>query len=415
MSILKGTIKIASGTFVAQILSIFAIPLLTKFYTPNQMGVYYLFMSLLNLFGPVSFLRLDQAVLSINNIDQELLKRNALYAALSISIFFTLISSVLIIFKIAGYGNLPKYAIFLLFIWIFLNGLYLFQRSSSLKDYKYTKLGKSQIARTLGKFCYSIPLSLLHASPIILISSESIGLICGHKTLDFKLIKSIFVNRKLNPFLIFNRFKLFIINDSISAIINALGIMGQVPVLAVLFGKEEVALYGLAVQIAAIPNFHLGKAIADSFHTNFASYIVDHNPLKAISLYQTVLKKLFFTGLIVYAFIVIFAPIFSNLFFDNKWKDVGTIVSCVSPWLFFSLISSIFPRILLVVNKQKIKLIYDILSLLGLFLSFYLIHYLNTKFIGGILIISFTRCTSYIVLILITQLNLKKWIFEYGQ
>lgn len=51
-----------SGTLIAQLAGVLAIPLITRLYTPEEFGLYGLFLSVLMIFTPLSCLRFDQAV-----------------------------------------------------------------------------------------------------------------------------------------------------------------------------------------------------------------------------------------------------------------------------------------------------------------------------------------------------------------
>ena len=94
---LKNVITLLSGTVLAQAIPILISPILTRIYSPEEIGVYTIFFSTVNILAILSTARLEQAILiPKHKKDSYNLVRLSLVFSIIVSLFVLL---VLLIFK----------------------------------------------------------------------------------------------------------------------------------------------------------------------------------------------------------------------------------------------------------------------------------------------------------------------------
>ncbi len=70
-SYIKSIIQLATETLIAQIITIVVAPITTRLYTPEEIGVYTLIISIISIFGPIINGRYDFSIVYAKNEEDE--------------------------------------------------------------------------------------------------------------------------------------------------------------------------------------------------------------------------------------------------------------------------------------------------------------------------------------------------------
>lgn len=374
----KNVFILFSGSSIAQIIPLLATIVLTRIFTKDQFGIFFIYSSLGMVLSMVISLKLELAiVLPKKREDSSILFITSLIITLTLSIvilffiitFFNPITSLL---GEKSIGNLLYILpLSLLSLGIISNCNYWFNSNDQYKNISIAKIVKSTTS--------SISQILLGIF-IIFNNGLVFGLIIGHFFSAFYSLFKSFKNQLLNfreftlkrAFELVTKYKSIPIFNTSIAVSNTLSNHLPIFLLTFYYGLEMTAFYGLANRIIATPMGLIGQSVGQVFYKNIAE---KYN--QGINLRKTVVKtyiKLAKYAIIPFLLFFIIAPYFFSLVFGSEWRMAGNFSQILIPWLFLMFLNSPISYIFTVLNKQKQFLIYDILLLITRFLALYIGH-----------------------------------------
>jgi O-antigen/teichoic acid export membrane protein len=144
------------------------------------------------------------------------------------------------------------------------------------------------------------------------------------------------------------------------------------------FGLSNAGIYGLAVKFTRAPIGIIQQSVNQVFF-NRATKVYNENG----DLHNLIVKT---TKNILMISSFVFIPLFVvsfylDILFGNDWKDVGLYARILIPWLFFAFLNYPITSLILILNKQKKIMIYDIILLIFRFLALYLGYYLYSSIV----------------------------------
>lgn len=123
-------------------------------------------------------------------------------------------------------------------------------------------------------------------------------------------------------------------------------------ILAASFNEGAVGAFGFANQMLSIPFNVIGNSIAPVYYQRANElYLSDQN--KLISFTIESYKRMLLLGSIVFGFVFAFGDILFEFVFSAEWKLAGELAMILSVYYVFKVISSPFARIFRVVGKEE--------------------------------------------------------------
>jgi O-antigen/teichoic acid export membrane protein len=373
----RGVVALASGTMVAQLVTVCAMPIVTRLYTPAEIGVISLFIAFFGFWSPLLSLRYESALLvATDDLESHyVFKVGAgcviLMSLLSAPIFYALIKK-----DMFGFGLMPTWTA-LAGVLIFLGfGSFMMYRSWGLRGGFIKDISKATIARSVSNALVRIIFGFFGAGILGLFAAEIAGAWGATGALRRSIKKRYSENRPMTDWVslkkVAKRYAKFAKYEMPSVAVNQLALVLPVPIVAALYGASAAGWFGLAKMLVAVPNAQLGRAVADVFQMELARYIREGNHLAAYQLFFKLLRKLGLFGLLPLAGVILFAPLVVPWVFGKPWAEMGIISAYIAPWLYASLVVTSLSRLLSVLERQEYKLIYDISGVL-LVVAIYLI------------------------------------------
>jgi O-antigen/teichoic acid export membrane protein len=372
---IKNVIKLTSGTVIAQILGILLIPIITRFYGPNEYGVFSLITSISSIIAGISCLAY---YLSIMLPKEEEESANLVVLCISLVILTSVITGIVFfIFSdwISNFLQVPmisNYFIFLPII-IFLIGLSAPLNFWLSRRVRYGTIAASRVGNAISTKIISIIAGIIGPSPIGLI----FGLIGGNIISNFIMVKSlknesaifrkVTLKKMKKLAIIYKKFPLF---TSWSSMINSISIQIPVFMLAYYFLPVTVGYYSMANNVLQIPMSLIGEATRQVFYQRAAE---EKNRIgTAKYIVKEVYKRLISIG--VFPMIILFLiskELFQFLLGPN-WATSGIYASILIPWIFLVFISSPLSSLFSLHEKQNIGLFFNIILLISRFISLYI-------------------------------------------
>ncbi len=347
-----------TGTTIAQAIPIAISPILTRIYTPEDFGVFALYVSLASVMSVVATGRYELAIM-LPKKDEDAM--NVVVLSIAIAFLVSFISLVIVsVFNesITGLLGNPEISKWLYFIplTVLLTGMYQsFNYWLNRKKY-YKKLAEGKIWRSGTTAVANVGMGVGGFGSSGLIA----GGIAGQGFATLVLGKRVWISYlNMNKMIHIDRistlikaYKNFPIFNVPNALIDAVRLSGINILIARFFTVGILGQFSLAWKMVQVPVSLLGGSMAQVFFQEISQ-------TQDVQLYEKVirfLKKSFLAALPIFITIYLFAPEIFSFVFGEKWKLAGEAASVMAPWLFLNFMSMPLANIFIVMNRQEIVL-----------------------------------------------------------
>jgi len=395
----KNVATLATGTTIAQLISVGAAPILYRIYSKEDYGTLGVFMAITGVIGVFSTLRYNEAIMIEEDASDAkqvfFLNRiiNLIYAVLLLVVIFLLNNRILLWFNISEIGNW----LYLTPLVVFFSGNNAILRVWANRYEEFNLLALNTIIISLAIPALSLLFGIFKLFDTGLIISFIIGTIIPYYVLQSSLDKKY----KLS---IMNQFslsdlkrmavkhrnfpKFALIPDVLFTFNN------QLPVFYLNnnFDTGVVGLYNLALRMVTLPVQLISSSISEVFRQKATIEYYKYGNCE--KLYIKTIKTLFIIGVFPFLFLLVFSPELFAFIFGTQWRESGVFSQILIPMIFGTLVVSPMTYLYNIVNKQKENMIiYIIFFVFNIVLFLYLNFGLRTTLI----IFSFSRVLFYFV------------------
>ncbi len=363
----KNVITLLSGSVIGQIFVFLIMPVLTRLYSEELFGIYFIFLSTLNILKKVSTFRFELAIV--------LPKKNFW----AINAFFTTVIitfSTTIIFFLLAYifkkffihiSKLNKIAefLYLLPLTLFFTGIFEAFASWNNRKKKYPKISIGKISYSFGTGLSQIGFNFTFLKNTGLILGLIVGQIISTLTIFCITVKDIlknlkYVKLKYMKIIFFKYKKIPIFNTLINVFTN---FSNEIPIylITAFFSPAIAGLYGMANKITATPLDLLGRSIGQVFYQKASEKFAKKENLKIIlkKTYKNLLKLS-----IIPAIVIIAVSPFIDFILGKKWNELTIYMLILLPSVIINFFVQPTSSIFTIVGKQNIMLIFLIISTL---------------------------------------------------
>ena len=378
-----------TGTTIAQAVPIAISPILTRMYTPEDFGIFAIYMSLSSILAIFATGRYELAVMLPKN------KKEAMNIV-ALSFFITIIISICLFMVILLFHNELVLLIGTLEVsnWLYvmplsimLVGFYQSLNYWNNRNKKYKLMAKSKIYQSISTGSANISFGLLLFSKSGLIIGQLIGqfvalLILGKNFVknDSKYLKNI---NRIKIYVLLKKYRDFPKINMPHAFLNTLSSNLPILIIGKFFDSASVGFYSLANLIIVGPMGIITSAYSQVFMQQVSE--LKHNKTNEISFLKTTIVKL-----LLYAFPIFFTVFFFiedivTIVFGDKWLIAGTYSMILIPMLYFRFVGSIVSSIPIIYNQQGKALFLEILNVLLRFISLWIGALNNDVFLALVL------------------------------
>ncbi len=378
---IKNTLSLFSGSFVSQLIFLVFTPLITRIFSPSEMGEYAVFLSLSTIITIFSTLRFEDAILLAKS------KRDSQSLAIIslISSIFVIILLFIVIFfledKISQILNINSEILFLICI----SGFTLSLRETLINllmknnDFSKVAINKAQNALGINSLQYFsksiLGFSMLSFSKVIIDIISLIPLFFTYFSKSSIQLKDFLYFKLKKIAKIYRNFPLY---NFPSALINIISQNLPLLFISTFYSIELAGFFSLATRVLRLPVELISNSVRKVYYNEASN--LQENKLEMFSLYKKVTGILF----------IIFIPIFLIIFFageeifsiilGNEWSKSGQISRLLILWFLMLFINA--PSIVSfnILGKQKVLFYFEIISLLTRFLALYSGYYFYNSF-----------------------------------
>lgn len=343
-----------SGTVLGQILAIITAPIISRLYSPDQMGVYTLFISVFMTVVPVAGLRYDLAIVLPKSHANARLLRN------TITIIVGVVSmAATIIFFIFGDAIARWVGHPALGPWLSLGGVAIFTLAqvnsynywfTRTLQYKAISINKVQMSGSIAGF--QILFSFLSFGGIA-------GLIVGHvmgqglamSTLMYKGAKKSGDEDKATATRkqMLRRYRKMPLLNAPNALVDAIRLNGINLLIGSIYSANAVGQFGQAWRLMQAPVTLITGAVSQVFFQRFSVT----EPGKMEDAVRKSVKYSLVCAIAPFVLLAVIAPWLFPWFLGNGWEQSGYIGQALVPWLFINVATSPISTVFIVTERQQ--------------------------------------------------------------
>lgn len=365
-SFIRGVITLATGSAASQVLIVFASPLLTRLYTPNDFGVLAVFSALLGVIAVASCLRYELAIPMARNSIAAL---NTLAVALGFNVIVALgVAAALVPFdkEIAALFSAPGLAahLWLLPVGIVFVGLYRTLTFWAVREKSFGRLARTKLSQAIGGIATQLACGVLSPGPFGLILGQVVGQSAGAISLGRNLYsRAVALNYRLRARRLAaaaKRHIRFPKYDLPAASINTFAANLPQFMLALLFSPAVAGFYLLAHRVIGMPVVILGQAVGQGLYAHSREAITAGTLHSFVLKVASALLALISLPLIV---LFVFGEDLFRVIFGPDWTTAGTYASWLILGATAQFVYSPISLMLQATNAQHINLALQILML----------------------------------------------------
>ena len=374
----RNVLTLMTGTTIAQAIPLAFSPILTRLYSPNDFGVFALFIALNALFSSIASGRYELALM-LPAKDEEAINIFALGSMiilfLSISLFFGIFFLYDDILSFLGNEDIGIWLYFIPVAVLFTGSFNLLSYFNNRKK-EYKDIANAAILKSVITVLSQLFLGLLKSGAAGLISAQLFSQLFANTKLlknilkDKTLISKIEMKKMVIAAKKYRDFPKYQLPHTLS---NTLSSNMPVYLFSSFFSLGIVGFYSLGIRVVFTPLMIISGANAKVYNQE-VSEIYNKNG-DSYSFTLNLLKSLFKKIIVPFLLIVSFAPEIFAFVFTDEWREAGVYTQILSPWLLLNMLVSSVSFIPSLVNMQKkaffVSMVHLIFSIAALFAGVY--------------------------------------------
>lgn len=396
---IKNILLLTSTTGVARVITFLGTIIVAALYTPEGLGALSLTVSLIGIMSIVVCLGFDVAITaSIDKAQLPYLALLAFLASIPMSLLCAIIFAFLTSHDLLGLHALALSGPFLSIVvpaWLLGRGLYSATTSLFIRTQWYKTFGIIGILYSGIRLCCQAVLGLTVAGFGSLLLSEILALwlavlaACRCLPISFRNVRA----RDLLPLTqTYWRYPLIF---TPSSLLNNLALLLATPLVAHYYGLTAAGNVALVQSFIFQPVGFLGTSIGSVFHRDFTEQLATDSSAAA-ALFLKVFGGLCLGSAILCLGIYFFGAQVIELTLGEKWSLAGQISTVMSLWLFTRTAVSPLSMMLITLDRQLLKLAYDVATLFATVTPLYVCHMMGYGFEAAIIALSISQSLAYI-------------------
>lgn len=404
-SLFRNVTILSGGSTLAQAFTLSLAPLITRLYSPGNFGQLALFAAFLDVAIVTASLCYELAIVSAQS-DREAAQLTLCCFLLALPVstvaggaFYALVRH-----GILGYGGMPVYAAALVFPALIGVSAFSALRYWLLRKEGFGLISQATVVQNASRALSQAGLGCLGPYTAGLLVGEMLGRCSGMTrmlraawpALTRELAGSNF--HQLKDTLKKNRaFALYAVPSSL---LDTLAASISFPLIVYLYGLNAGGNYALMTRVLALPAVLITANVADAFHSRVA-LMSQQSPLTLPGFVKRVAVVLLLLGVCPAAILVVFGPQMFQWVFGNKWTEAGMMAAWVAPWFLAQFVVNPLSRVVLVVGRQQIKLIYDVMTFAGTIAVFVIAHFRGWPVMTAVAALAALNTAAYAVFYLL--------------
>ncbi len=369
----KNTLTLMIGSALAQVIPILISPILTRVYTPEEFGIFALYIAFISIGASLVTAKYETAILLPKKEENA---KYLVYISSIFALFFSLLFLIVyLVFdkQLNDFFKVTNSVFYFVPFGIFLFAIYaiLLQWTNRKKEYK--NMNKNRLIQASSISIFQVLIGLFNKISLGLVLSDMLGRIIAVILILKRVLKQV----RLTTFSLkkaislVRRYKKFPKYEMPATVINITSYELVYIIIPIYFSSTTAGLYFLVFRVLMTPVGFIGTAITEVFKNRAIEDLNKYNSCRNI--YKKIFLFLFSLGIFTLLIITIWGQEIFSVVFGDEWREAGLYAQILTPLALLRLVSS--PLSYLFIIKEKLELdlllqsIFFILVLLSLFIG----------------------------------------------
>lgn len=338
----RSVLTLASGTAIAQLLLVLAVPALTRLYTPADYGALAVYSSTLTVLVVVASLRYEAAI-PLPEDDQVA----GSVLALTFVLLAAMAALVSVLVWLAGDAFIAAVKVPALrsYLWLiplgFLGaGAYQALSSWAIRRRAFGRVARTKVSQSVGQVVAQIGLGVLGAGVPGLLIGDLIGRAAGGGGLALLALRERPHARVTRASLVAvaGRYRRFPLLTTWSGLFNIGSLQLPSILFAAGFGAAAAGFYALSFKMLVLPTMLVGQAVGQVFLSRAAPLAREPEQLRQLT--ERTALALFACGLPVFGAVALAGPQLFATVMGKEWEQAGRYAQVLAPWFVVWLVSN---------------------------------------------------------------------------
>ena len=394
-------LTLVTGTSVAQIIYVAAVPILTRLYTPEEFGIFAVYLSIMAILIPLLAGRYESAIPLATSITH----------ALELVILCLAITSGMVFLSVLGIWFFADFLVSITktpglrsYLWIIPfsllgTGTYQVFSNLSLRTKFFQDIARTKVVQSVGQVILQVGFGFWHWGSPGLIVGDFFGKSAGSGSLAWKNWKYFHEQFAEVTYAGIKRmgaeYKNFPIFTIPSTLLTSAGLQLPNFFLAAFYGTKVVGWFALSQRLLGIPMTFIGLALTQVVYTEVAQRLREQPALVKPLFYKSTRYSILATIPIV--ILGLGSPWLFGIVFGNNWAEAGVYTIYLIPYYIFQF-TVISNNLLIVTGFNHWQLGWDAIRLIVTILIFWIGPMLNWNPSKTIISYSLAMVILYIVL-----------------
>lgn len=405
---IRNVLTVASGTAVAQAITMAFAPFITRLYGPEVLGLQGLFMTVVGLLSTVAALSYPTAiVLPRNDSDALGIAKLSIYIGLVTTLTVTIMlvffgDTLFVLLKaeaIAAYTLLIPIAMFM----TVLSGVlaqWLIRKKAFSLSAKFEIFSSLLVnsAKTGMGIIYPTAMVLIVTNLILTILATALTYLGWCRMRSPHWLNSELEERPATYSQLARRHSDFPLLRTPQNLINAFSQSLPILLLSTYFGASSAGQYAIAIAVLGIPTALIGGSVMSVFYPRINEALHKGENVKTLIIKATV--GMAATGALPFMIVIFSGPFLFQLVFGDAWRDAGVYAQWLSIWIFLQFINKPAVSAIPALEIQGGLLIYEVFSTGTKILALWIGFTLYQDAVVAVAIFSLFGAAAYIWLII---------------
>lgn len=398
----KNVMTLLTGTGLSQLIPIMSSVILARIYSPEEFGVFSLFISIVTVMGSIGSLRYEVSIILPS---KEIEAWHLFLLSLFIIVLFFIVNTITILVFHQSISSLVDRRVgdsswlFYIAIGIFLISFYQVIFTMANRKKRYKLISTSKVLQTGSASLTNILLGILGVGSKGMILGSLTGQLLSSSLLGSALLRKESITKFYQKDKILGIAKKYSEFPKFSApgtLFNSMANVGLPVLIAYFYGPSMAGLYFFSYRTVRLPFDLMFTSFAQVYRES-AARIYETDKKKLLSFTINIQKKimvLLLPSLILVSFL---SPFLFEFVFGEEWYEAGKLVAYFAIFILFNGLYSPISAIGDILREQKILLVFNIVLSLSQMIVLWMLSDL-IEFELVILIVSVV-CGLYYVLI----------------
>jgi O-antigen/teichoic acid export membrane protein len=352
---LGDVLKLSFGTLAGRLISLIALPVVTRLYSPEDFALLAIYLALMSPLAVAACLRLEIAIPLVETEREAADLLTLALAVLALVTALLMLPALLMPGQVASALGAPALApyVWLVPLGVAMAGSYSALQAWATRARRFGAIARTRVGQAVAGVSAMVSLGWAGVAPFGLLLGNMFNIGAGGVSLaasalvrDGAMLRAVRLRNLAPAFRRNRRYPLF---STPEALFNVAGV--QVPVLLVAaYAGAEAGFLLLAMQVMSAPMNLLGSSISQVYVSRAPT---EYREGRLAPFTLAIMRRLLLVGVGPLILAGALAPVVFPPLFGPEWARAGEIVTWLVPWMALQFIASPVSMVLHMVGRQN--------------------------------------------------------------